>query len=103
MKTPKMMPLAVLLSVISATLFSPPGGAGTTGVQTLRAVDVAVVDQPPEEKAQLGAKPGAQKPIERTFEQRRHSSHTTVSDEITLEESACRVDLATEEGRRREW
>ncbi|MDP2326251.1 MAG: nitrate reductase cytochrome c-type subunit [Gammaproteobacteria bacterium] len=91
MKTPRMMTLAVLLSVISAVMFSPLSGAGTTGVQTLRAVDVASADQAPEETAQLGAKPGRQQPIERTFEQQPPLiSHTTVNfDEITLEENQC--------------
>lgn len=91
MKKPMTITLAVLLTAISAALFSPLTGAETTGVQTLRAADVAVPDQPPEEKVQLGAKPGAQKPIARTFEQQPPliSHATDYFDEITLEENQC--------------
>jgi cytochrome c-type protein NapB len=93
MKKPMTITLAVLLVAISAALFSPLTGAETTGVQSLRTEDVAVPDQAPEEKAQLGAMPGAQKPIARTFKQQPplipHA--TAYFDEITLKENRCLV------------
>ncbi len=91
MKKPMTIILAVLLAVISAALFPPLAGAETAGVRSLRTADVSAPDQAPEEKAQLGAKPGAQKPIERTFKQQPPLiSHATANfDEITLEENQC--------------
>jgi cytochrome c-type protein NapB len=93
------IPLAVLLAAISTALYSPPAVAESTGVQSLRTESVAAPDQAPEEKVQLGEKPGAQKPIARTFtEQPPLISHaTTHFDEISLEENQCLSchDLAT--------
>lgn len=91
MKKPTTITLAVLLTTISAVLFSPLIGAETAGVHSLRTENVAAPDQAPEEKVQLGAKPGAQKPIARTFKQQPPLiSHATANfDEITLEENQC--------------
>lgn len=93
MKKPVTITLAVLLAAISAALFSPLIGAETAGVQSLRTEDVAAPDRAPEEKAQLGAMPGAQKPIARTFKQQPplipHA--TAYFDEITLKENRCLV------------
>lgn len=91
MKKSMTITLAVLLAAISATLFSPLTGAETAGVQSLRTADVAAPDRAPEERTQLGAKPGAQKPIARTFKQQPPlTSHATANfDEITLEENQC--------------
>lgn len=91
MKKPMTITLAVLLTAISAALFSPLTGAEPLGVQSLRTENVAAPDQAPEEKVQLGAKPGAQKPIARTFKQQPPLiSHATANfDEITLEENQC--------------
>ncbi len=59
--------------------------------QTLRGADVAIADQAPAERTQLGGKPGAQKGIARTFEQQPPLiPHMTANfDEITLEENQC--------------
>lgn len=82
--------LAILAAALVA-LFSLPATAESGAVQTLRAADVAVPDQPPEEKAQLGARPGVQKPIARTFNQQPPLiPHATANfDEITLDENQC--------------
>ena len=91
MKKPMTITLAVLLAAISAALCSPLTGAETAGVQSLRTEAVAAPDQAPEEKAQLGDMPGAQKPIARTFQQQPPLiPHATANfDEITLKENPC--------------
>ncbi len=91
MKKPMTITLAVLLAAISAALFSPLTGAETAGVQSLRMEDVVAPDRAPEEKAQLGDMPGAQKPIARTFQQQPPLiPHATANfDEITLKENPC--------------
>ncbi|MDH4134525.1 MAG: nitrate reductase cytochrome c-type subunit [Gammaproteobacteria bacterium] len=80
-----------VLAVLSTAAFSTPASADSAEMQTLRAADVAVPDRPPEEMTQLGARPGTQKPIARTFKQQPPLiPHATANfDEITLEENQC--------------
>lgn len=61
------------------------------GVQSLRGADTAASDMAPEVKAYAGKKPGAQKPIPRTFkDQPPLIPHATDNfDEISLEENQC--------------
>ncbi len=80
--------LAVLATVGAMAI--PP--LAMAEVQSLRGgVDVATPDAPPEDTAPLGAKPGLQKPIARSFQQQPplipHA--TAYFDDINLEENQC--------------
>jgi cytochrome c-type protein NapB len=76
------------LTAAGAALFA---ALATADVQSLRGADVAAVDQAPDEKAQVGGRPGSQKPIDRSFQQQPPLiPHMTANfDEITLEENQC--------------
>ncbi len=66
MKKPVTMTLSIL-AMVGAMLISP---FATAEVQSLRGgADVATPDTPPTDTAPLGAKPGLQKPIVRSFQQ----------------------------------
>lgn len=85
-------PVTVILAVVAtvgAMAISPPAMAE---VQSLRGgVDIATPDTPPEDTTQLGAKPGLQKPIARSFQQQPPLiPHATMYfDDINLEENQC--------------
>lgn len=66
-------------------------GAGDVEVRTLRDAGVAEQDQAPQEKLQLGKKPGLQKKVARTFTgQPPVIPHAMANfDELTLEENQC--------------
>jgi len=78
-----------VLATVGAMAISPLAMAE---VQSLRGgVDVATPDVPPVDSAPLGAKPGLQKPIARSFQQQPplipHA--TAYFDDINLEENQC--------------
>lgn len=87
--------LRLALVALSASAFyltaTPPALSAESGIHSMRGVDVQVSDQAPEEKVNLGKRPGSQKPIARTFEQQPpvipHAMENF--DEISLEENQC--------------
>lgn len=83
--------LAVLASSTITLLPASPAWSLDAGVQSMRGTDAQAPDQAPEEKVQLGKRPGSQKPVARTFEQQPPViPHATENfDEITLEENQC--------------
>jgi len=84
---------ALVALTTSAFSFSaaPPALSAESAVHSLRGVDAQVADQAPEEKIQLGKRPGSQKTIPRTFDKQPPViPHATENfDEITLEENQC--------------
>lgn len=69
----------------------PTAISADSAVKSMRGVDVQAQDAAPEEKMQLGKRPGSQKMIARTYEQQPPViPHATENfDEITLEENQC--------------
>lgn len=83
--------LSVAALALTGLSTAGPAGAREEGVRTLRGSDVAEQDQAPQEKLQLGKKPGLQKKVARTFTgQPPVIPHATANfDELTLEENQC--------------
>lgn len=82
----------VALAASALPFLAPvPAWSTETGVKSMRGMDAQAPDQAPEEKIQLGKRPGSQKPVARTFEQQPPViPHATENfDEITLEENQC--------------
>jgi len=88
-------PLSFALAALAASAFTfastAPALSAENPVKSLRGVDAQAADQAPEEKLQLGKKPGSQKLITRTFQQQPPViPHATENfDEITLDENQC--------------
>ncbi|MBI2314015.1 MAG: nitrate reductase cytochrome c-type subunit [Betaproteobacteria bacterium] len=80
---------AAALALAGLTATFP--AAADEGVRSLRGADTAAEDQAPEQKVQLGKKPGLQKTVTRSFKQQPPLiPHATDNfDEITLEENQC--------------
>jgi len=86
--------LRFALVAFTTTVFSfaaTPALSAESNVHSLRGVDAQVADQAPEEKLQLGKRPGRQANVPRTFDQQPPViPHATENfDEITLEENQC--------------
>lgn len=88
-----MKKLTITALSLAALVLTGPGiaGAAEEGVRTLRGADVAEQDAAPQEKTQLGKKPGLQKNVARTFTgQPPVIPHAMANfDELTLEENQC--------------
>lgn len=82
---------ALSVAALALTGLGASAGAGEEGVRTLRGADVAAQDAVPQEKLQLGKKPGLQKNVARTFKgQPPVIPHAMANfDELTLEENQC--------------
>lgn len=91
MKNSLRFALVALATSAFSLAATPPALSAESGVKSLRGADAQVSDQAPEEKIQLGKRPGSQKPIARSFEQQPPViPHATENfDEITLEENQC--------------
>ena len=83
--------LSVAALALTGLSTAGPAGAGEEGVRTLRGADVAERDEAPQEKLQLGKKPGLQKNVARTFTgQPPIIPHAMTNfDELTLGENQC--------------
>ena len=87
--------LRFALVALTTTAFSfasaPPALAAESNVHSLRGADIQVTDQAPEEKLQVGKRPGRQKIIPRTFDKQPPIiPHATENyDEITLVDNQC--------------
>ncbi|MDP2783409.1 MAG: nitrate reductase cytochrome c-type subunit [Sulfurimicrobium sp.] len=91
MKNSLRFALVALATSAFSLAATPPALSAESAVKSLRGADAQVSDQAPEEKIQLGKRPGSQKPIARSFEQQPPViPHATENfDEITLEENQC--------------
>lgn len=91
MKKTLQFALVALASSALSLLAATPALSAEGAVQSLRGVDAQAADQAPEEKAQLGRRPGSQKVVPRTFDKQPPViPHATENfDEITLEENQC--------------
>lgn len=89
----KSLRIALVLLATSTIPFLTvsPALSAEAGVKSMRGADAQIADQAPEEKTQLGKRPGSQKTVPRTFEQQPPViPHATENfDEITLEENQC--------------
>jgi cytochrome c-type protein NapB len=93
MKTPAPL-IATLLGVAASSVLI--ASCATTAMQPvevrpLRVNQITEPDQAPDEKVQLGKRPGSGQPLARSFEQQPPLiPHATANfDEITLEENQC--------------
>ncbi len=91
MKNTLRFALVALTTSAISYLAIPSALSAESAVKSMRGIDAQVSDQAPEEKIQLGKRPGSQKPVARTFEQQPPViPHATENfDEITLEENQC--------------
>lgn len=87
MKRPGLLTLPAVAGALAVLV----SACATMTVETLRGADVPIADQPPATKEYVGARPGSQKPITRTFAQQPPLiPHALPNfDEITLESNDC--------------
>lgn len=90
MKTQMTMTLGAL-ATIGTLMLAPWAVAADTTAQGLRSTEIMAPDQAPDEKTVMGGRPGAQKPIDRTFAQQPPLIPHMVAnfDDINLEENQC--------------
>ncbi len=69
MKNTLRFALVALTTSAFSCIAIPSALSAESAVKSMRGVDTQVSDQAPEEKIQLGKRPGSQKPIDRTFAQ----------------------------------
>lgn len=83
--------LSVAALALSGLTTAVTAATDDEGLRTLRGADAAVEDKAPEDKVQIGKKPGLQKTVARSFKQQPPViPHATENfDEITLEENQC--------------
>ena len=83
--------MSVAVLVLTGLSTAGSAGAEEEGIRTLRGADVAEQDAAPQERLQLGKKPGLQKNIARTFTgQPPVIPHAMTNfDELTLGENQC--------------
>jgi cytochrome c-type protein NapB len=81
----------VLLAASAIPFLAAQPALSAETVKSIRGLDAQAADEAPDEKMQLGKRPGSQKPVARTFEQQPPViPHATENfDEITLEENQC--------------
>lgn len=89
-KTLRLALMALATSAFCLTAV-PSAISADSAVKSMRGIDTQAADVAPDEKTQLGKRPGSQKAVARTFEQQPPViPHATESfDEITLEENQC--------------
>lgn len=89
-KTLRLALMALATSAFCVTVI-PSAISADSAVKSMRGIDTQAADVAPDEKTQLGKRPGSQKAVARTFEQQPPViPHATESfDEITLEENQC--------------
>lgn len=89
-KTLRLALMALATSAFCVTVI-PSAISADSAVKSMRGIDAQAADVAPDEKTQLGKRPGSQKAVARTFEQQPPViPHATESfDEITLEENQC--------------
>lgn len=87
---PKILQLFVAALALISSLSTVAQTSGRS-VQTLRGTDAAAADRAPSDVSALGKRPGAQKPIARTFSTQPPLIPHAVEnfDEVTLEDNQC--------------
>jgi cytochrome c-type protein NapB len=92
-KTLRLALMALATSAFCITVIPTAISADSvdSAVKSMRGIDTQAADIAPDEKSQLGKKPGSQKTVSRSFEQQPPViPHATENfDEITLEENQC--------------